>query len=221
MTHHRAETRRITGESLDLGMRLPLCPFEVVQKKVPRTLLSSVCFRATLRKLRNVWESCSSLAYEQPSPLMMEQRSESVDRCQFVRARVIDKPNGISLRPGRDMTPAEANEILTLETPQAEEIARAIWQRQHAALSAESLSYHAQWRDQSIPLKFWNEFLLDAHAILLLLHEKHKDFQTAREIGNIESPNEPSPAVDPLARHCARDALRSETNLSTVIQKGD
>jgi hypothetical protein len=68
---------------------------------------------------------------------------------------------------------------------------------------------------------FGMSFLLDAHAILLLLHEKHKEFQTAREIGNTESPYAP-PAADPLARRrCARDALRSETNLSTVIQKGD
>jgi hypothetical protein len=119
---------------------------------------------------------------------------------------VIDKLNGVSLHPGRDMTlSAEENEILTLETPKAEEIARATWQRQHAALSAESLSYNTQWRDQSIPPRFWNEFLLDAHAVLLLLHEKHNDYQNAREIGNIESPIALSPVVDPLARHCARD----------------
>jgi hypothetical protein len=92
-----------------------------------------------------------------------------------------------------------------LETPKAEEIARAIWQRQHAVLSAESLSYHTQWRDQSIPHRFWDEFVLDAHAVLLLLHEKHNDYQNAREIENVESPIAPSPAVDPLARHCARE----------------
>ena len=108
--------------------------------------------------------------------------------------------------PSMDMTlSAEANEILTLETPKAEEIARAIWQRQHAALSAECLSYHTQWRDQSIPPRFWEEFLLDAHAVLLLLQEKHSDYRNAREIKNIESPIAPSSAVDPLARHCARD----------------
>jgi len=112
---------------------------------------------------------------------------------------VIDKPNGVSTLS------AEENGILTLETPKAEEIARAIWQRQHAALSAESLSYHTQWRDQSIPPRFWDEFLLDAHAVLLLLHEKHSDYQNAREIGNVESPIAASPAVDPHARHCARD----------------
>jgi hypothetical protein len=78
---------------------------------------------------------------------------------------VIDKPKGVSLC-------AEENEILTLETPKAEEIARAIWQRQHATLPA---SYGMQWRDQAIPARFWNEFLLDAHAVLLLLYEKHND----------------------------------------------
>lgn len=91
---------------------------------------------------------------------------------------MIDKPSGIS-------TPlAEKNGILTLETPKAEEIAKAIWQRQHAALSVDSLSYHTQWRDQSIPPRFWDEFLLDANAVLLLLHERHSDYQNAREIDN-------------------------------------
>jgi hypothetical protein len=65
-----------------------------------------------------------------------------------------------------------------LETPKAEEIATAIWQRQHAALPA---SYRTQSRDQSIPARFWSEFLLDAHAVLLLLHEKHNDYRNARE----------------------------------------
>jgi hypothetical protein len=119
---------------------------------------------------------------------------------------VIDKPNGVSLCAGSDTTlPAEENEILTLETPKVEEIARAIWQRQHAALPAESLSYRTQWRDQSIPPRFWNEFLLDAHAVLLLLHEKRIDYRNAREIGNIENPIARSPVVDPLTRHCASD----------------
>jgi hypothetical protein len=98
---------------------------------------------------------------------------------------------------------AEANEILILETPKAEEIARAIWQRQHAALSDECLSYHTKWRDESIPSRFWDEFLLDAHAVLLLLYEKHNYYRNAREIENIESPIAPSPVADPLARHRA------------------
>jgi hypothetical protein len=114
---------------------------------------------------------------------------------------MIDKLNGVSLCPGRDLS-AEGNEILTLEAPKAEEIARAIWQRQHSALPAGPLSYHMQWRDESIPSRFWNEFLLDAHAIRLLLHEKHNDYRNAREIGNIEGRIAPSPVV---ARHCASD----------------
>jgi hypothetical protein len=131
----------------------------------------------------------------------MEQRSEPVD--PLWRGCVIDKPNGVSTLS------AEENEILTLKTPKAEDIARAIWQRQHAALSAESLSYHTQWRDRSIPPRFWDEFLLDAHAVLLLLHEKHSDYRNAqeigREIGNVENPIAPSATIDPLTRHCARD----------------
>src|ERR1700756_1980314 len=67
------------------------------------------------------------------------------------RPCVIDKPNRLSLCPGRAMTlPAERNETLTLKIPKSDEIARAIWQRQHAALPAESLSFHTQWRDQSV-----------------------------------------------------------------------
>jgi len=115
---------------------------------------------------------------------------------------VIDKPNGVSLWSGK---PAEANDILTLQTPRAEEIARAIWQRQHAALPAESLSYHTQWRDQSLPTRFWDEFLLDAHAVLLLLHEKHSDYRNARENGVNESSVLASSVADLPARHCARD----------------
>jgi len=93
---------------------------------------------------------------------------------------MINKPSGVSF-PGSDMAlAAEKIEILTLETPKAEEIARAIWQRQHAALPAESLSHHKQWRDRSISPRFWNEFFLDAHAVLSLLQEKHNDYQNAR-----------------------------------------
>ena len=135
---------------------------------------------------------------------------------------MIDKLNGVSLAPGRDTTlSAEEDEIFTLEMPKAEEIAKAIWQRQHAALSAESLSYHAQWRDQSIPPRFWNEFLLDAHAVLLLLHEKRNDYQNAREIGNIESPIAPSPVAAPLRRTALGMADRSEADLPTVMQQGN
>ena len=122
--------------------------------------------------------------------------------------RVIDKPNGVSFPSGDLTLPSEGNEILTLETPKAEEIAKAIWQRQHSALPAESLSYHKQWRDQSLPPGFWNEFLLDAHAVLLLIHEKHNDYQSAR---SREYPNSYriSSNGSSLARHCATDDTSS------------
>jgi hypothetical protein len=123
-------------------------------------------------------------------------------------ACVIDKPNRFSF-PGGDMTlTAETNEILTLEAPKAEEIARAIWQRQHATLPAESLSYHTQWRDESIPPRFWNEFLLDANAVLLLLHEKHNDFQNTRN-REYQNSYRTSSSDSPLARHYARDGTSS------------
>ncbi len=70
--------------------------------------------------------------------------------------------------------------ILMLDTPDVEEIAKAIWQRQHDRLVAESLFYNATWRDQSIPSKFWDEFLLDAHAVLSLLFIKHIEYQNRR-----------------------------------------
>lgn len=63
--------------------------------------------------------------------------------------------------------------ILSLETPKAEDIARAIWQRQRDALGPGAIAYNAEWRDQSIPSRFWDEFLLDAYAVLSLLYEKH------------------------------------------------
>jgi hypothetical protein len=71
--------------------------------------------------------------------------------------------------------------ILTLNTPDVEEIAKAIWQRQHDMLVSNSLFYNAKWRDKSIPSKFWDEFLLDAHAVLSLLFNKHIEYQNRRE----------------------------------------
>jgi hypothetical protein len=65
--------------------------------------------------------------------------------------------------------------ILKLETPPVEEIARAIWRRQHDLLASDAISRDVVWRDQSIPSKFWDEFLLDAHAVLSLLCEKHME----------------------------------------------
>ena len=125
-------------------------------------------------------------------------------RYPFAGACVIDEPNGVSFPSGAMTLPADKNEIITLETPKAEEIARAIWQRQHAALPAESLSYHKQWRDQSISPRFWNEFLLDAHAVLSLLQEKHDDYRNARSQEYRNSYRALS-SGSPPARHCARD----------------
>jgi regulatory protein YycH of two-component signal transduction system YycFG len=74
----------------------------------------------------------------------------------------------------------QAYPSLTLESPNVEEIARVIWQRQHDTLPADAFSHNVKWRDQSIPSKFWDEFLLDAHAVLMLLYEKHDEAQSAR-----------------------------------------
>jgi len=71
--------------------------------------------------------------------------------------------------------------ILTLNTPDVEEIAKVIWQRQHDTMVSASLFYNAKWRDQSIPSKFWDEFLLDAHAVLSFLFNKHIEYQNRRE----------------------------------------
>ena len=114
----------------------------------------------------------------------------------------MDKPNGVALWTGQ---PAELSDILILQTPKAEEIARAIWQRQHAALPVESIFYHTQWRDRSVPTRFWNEFLLDAQAVLSLLHERHHDYQDTREVRTAESRIPPSSLTDPRRAHCASD----------------
>jgi len=70
--------------------------------------------------------------------------------------------------------------ILTLETPNVEEIAKAIWQRQHDTLPPDAISNDVKWQDQTIPYKFWDEFLLDAHAVLLLLYRKHVEYQNTQ-----------------------------------------
>jgi 6-pyruvoyl-tetrahydropterin synthase len=62
---------------------------------------------------------------------------------------------------------------LKLTTPTIEEIARVIWQRQHDALASDAISHDVKWRDESIPCRFWDEFLLDAQAVLMLLYKKH------------------------------------------------
>jgi hypothetical protein len=84
--------------------------------------------------------------------------------------------------------------VLTLAAPQVEEIARAIWQRQHDSLDRSALSYNAKWRDQSIPTKFWDEFVSDARVVLLLLYKKHTQYQNASvcppiHAANVRMPN--------------------------------
>jgi hypothetical protein len=96
---------------------------------------------------------------------------------------MIDKPNDVTFcsRSKERISLHVNSSMLTLKTPEVEEIARAIWQRQHDALVPEAISYSAKWRDQSIPSRFWDEFLLDAHAVLLLLYKKHIEYQKTRE----------------------------------------
>jgi hypothetical protein len=67
--------------------------------------------------------------------------------------------------------------VLTLETPIDEEIAKALWQRQHERLVPDAIFYNAKWRDPSVPSKFWDEFLFDARAVLSFLYEKHIEYQ--------------------------------------------
>jgi hypothetical protein len=82
---------------------------------------------------------------------------------------MINTPNRTSARSAND-EPKYYPLILTLELPSVEEIAKAIWKRQHEALNTHALSYNAQWRDSSIPSRYWDQFLLDARAVLLLLY---------------------------------------------------
>jgi len=70
--------------------------------------------------------------------------------------------------------------VLTLEMPSVEAVAKAIWQRQRDALDPAAIAYNAKWRDPSIPQKFWDEFVLDAYAVLLLLIEKHTEYENPR-----------------------------------------
>ncbi len=61
----------------------------------------------------------------------------------------------------------------SLALPDSEDIAKAIWQRQREALGPDAIAYNVEWRDRSMPSKFWNEFLLDADAVLSLFGKKH------------------------------------------------
>jgi hypothetical protein len=92
---------------------------------------------------------------------------------------MIDNPNGFHsfLNSTKENFSSVDDLILTFEMPSVEEIARAIWQRQRSTMHPEAISFNARWRDQNIPSKFWNEFLLDAQAVLSLLYKKHIDYQ--------------------------------------------
>lgn len=61
--------------------------------------------------------------------------------------------------------------------PAPEEIAQAIWYRQHSALSPDAINYRAKWRDHSIPSKYWDEYLLDAEAVLTLLRQQRRELR--------------------------------------------
>ena len=71
--------------------------------------------------------------------------------------------------------PQNSRRILTLETPDIEDIARAIWRRQYDALGSNSGA--RDWRDKIIPSRFWDEFLLDARAVLSFLYKEHQKYQ--------------------------------------------
>ena|SRR6478672_2724073 len=71
--------------------------------------------------------------------------------------------------------------VLTIELPSVEEIAKAIWKRQHEAINPDALSYDTQWRDSSLPSRYWDQFLLDARAVLLLIYNMRVTTAEGRE----------------------------------------
>ena len=75
--------------------------------------------------------------------------------------------------------------VLTFETPIDEEIAKAIWQRQHDRLVSDAIFYKVNWRDPSIPSRFWDEFMFDTRAVLSLLYEKHIKYQSNNKSSGI------------------------------------
>jgi hypothetical protein len=86
-------------------------------------------------------------------------------------------PGSSSLESASPQAPPS---VLTLATPLDEEIAQAIWLRQRDQLVSDALN-KAKWRDPSVPAKFWNEFLLDARAVLSLLYGKHFEYQNGNK----------------------------------------
>jgi hypothetical protein len=77
-----------------------------------------------------------------------------------------------SLVAGAKLSTGVHPSFSTLPTPSAEEIARAIWQRQHDALEPSTIASMVCWRDPSIPSRYWEEFLKDAEAVLSLFYSK-------------------------------------------------
>jgi hypothetical protein len=140
----------------------------------------------------------------------MEQRSKSVDLLSNLGGCVIDKLNGVSLAPDRDTTlSADENEILTLEMPNGRGDRKG-----HLAKSARRIVCRVSFLSFAMARP-------NAHAVLLLLHEKRNDYQNAREIENIESPIAPSPVAAPLCGTALGMTHRSEADLPTVMQQGN
>jgi hypothetical protein len=65
-----------------------------------------------------------------------------------------------------------SHSILTVEVPSVEEIAKAIWRRQHDKLGSDAIHCDVEWLDKTLPSKYWEEFIQDAQAILRLLNSK-------------------------------------------------
>jgi hypothetical protein len=86
----------------------------------------------------------------------------------------------LRLSSDKGIPPHADASVLGFNAPIVEEIAKAIWQRQCDALPSDALVHNLQWRDASLPIKFWNEFLLDANAVIALLYKKHLEFQKTR-----------------------------------------
>ena len=78
--------------------------------------------------------------------------------------------------------------LLFFDAPDVEEIAKAIWERQRDALVPGSFASKAKWRDSSIPSKFWDEYLLDANAVLSLLYKKRIEYQNrCKSVGECDA----------------------------------
>jgi hypothetical protein len=93
--------------------------------------------------------------------------------------RMIEKPNGLHQPQKLSGSLGQADPlVLTLEMPDVEEIAKAIWERQHNKLPSHALSYQTRWRDESVPHKFWEEFVLDAQAVMQVLYRKQAEYES-------------------------------------------